>query len=321
MKKYNILVTGAGAIIGYGIIQALRKTNFALHIHGMDMFSDAVGQRWCDSFVQCPPASDPDYVAFLHDLIRKKQIDLAMFGVEAEVQVLASHASQLPFDFRLLVLNDPGLIKLAQDKWELNNFLEKHGLNAIPSAVTGDYKLMVEKLGHPFLLKPRSSSASKGQAEIFSEADFEYWRNKAGKGFMVQEIVGDVDHEYTVGVFGLGQGAFVNPIALRRKLGRDGSTVKAEVVNIPDLVDESHKIMEKLKAVGPTNLQFRLHKNKFYLLEINPRFSSSLSIRAAFGFNEPEMCIEYYLEGQLPAARELRPGKAVRYIADDIIYL
>ena len=138
---------------------------------------------------------------------------------------------------------------------------------------------------------------------------------------MVQQIVGDVQHEYTVGVFGLGRGEFINPIALRRKLGRDGSTAKAEVVYIPDLVAESRKIMRLLKAVGPTNLQFRLHQNKFYLLEINPRFSSSLSIRAAFGFNEPEMCIEYYLEGKSPAARTLRPGRAVRYIADDIVYL
>ena len=321
MKKYNILVTGVGAIIGYGIVQALRKNRFEVHVHGMDMFSDAVGQRWCDSFVQCPPASDSGYVAFLRDLMLEKQIDLVMFGVEAEVQVLASYARQLPLDSRQLVLNDPDLIRLAQDKWEFYNFLDQHGLNAIPSAVAGEYRLMAEKLGIPFLLKPRSSSASKGQAVIFSEADYVYWKNKTGKGFMVQEIIGDEEHEYTVGVFGLGQGDFVNPIALRRKLGRDGSTVKAEVVNHPDLMAESRKIMGMLKAVGPTNLQFRLHKNKFYLLEINPRFSSSLSLRAAFGFNEPEMCIEYYLEGKLPAARTLRPGRAVRYIADDVIYL
>lgn len=317
--KYNILVTGVGAIIGYGIIQALRKTRVDLHICGMDIYADAVGQRWCDSFVSCPLAADPGYVDFLRDLIRDRQIDLVMFGVEAEAQALAARFP-LPFASKL-VLNDPSLIKLAQDKWALYEFLQDHRLKAIPSAITGEYDALAEKLGRPFLLKPRSSSASKGQAEIFSKDDYQYWKKKTGSNFMVQEIIGDSEHEYTVGIFGLGEGEFTNPIVLRRKLGRDGSTVKAETADIPELMTETRAIMSQLKAVGPTNLQFRRHKNEFYLLEINPRFSSSLSMRAAFGFNEPEMCLEYYLEGRPPAARTLRPGRASRYLADDVTWL
>ena len=32
MRKYNVLVTGVGAIIGYGIIKNLRKSKFDLSL-------------------------------------------------------------------------------------------------------------------------------------------------------------------------------------------------------------------------------------------------------------------------------------------------
>ena len=56
------------------------------------------------------------------------------------------------------------------------------------------------------------------------------------------------------------------------------------------------------------------------LLEINPRISSSTSIRAAFGYNECKMAIEYYLENKKPEQPFIKQGRAVRYIEDYIFY-
>ncbi len=56
------------------------------------------------------------------------------------------------------------------------------------------------------------------------------------------------------------------------------------------------------------------------LLEINPRISSSTSIRTAFGYNECAMAVEYYLEGKTPKQPVIRPGRAVRYTEDLIFY-
>jgi len=133
---------------------------------------------------------------------------------------------------------------------------------------------------------------------------------------MVQEIVGDDDHEYTVGVFGLGDGSLSQSIAFSRKLSREGSTAKAQTVNIPELDAEVARLTALFKPIGPTNFQFRLHQGDYLLLEVNPRFSSSLSLRTAFGFNEPEMCLEYFGEKVIPAPAVITQGTAVRYIED-----
>ena len=60
-KPIHALVTGVGAIIGYGIIKSLRQSGLPIYIVGMDIYEDAVGQHWCDKFIQAKYAIDPNY--------------------------------------------------------------------------------------------------------------------------------------------------------------------------------------------------------------------------------------------------------------------
>jgi carbamoyl-phosphate synthase large subunit len=55
-------------------------------------------------------------------------------------------------------------------------------------------------------------------------------------------------------------------------------------------------------------------------LEINPRISSATSIRAAFGYNESLMSLEFFLEQKRPVQPRIRTGRAVRYTEDYIFY-
>jgi carbamoyl-phosphate synthase large subunit len=319
MKKYNVLVTGVGAIIGYGIVRALRWCRYDVNIVGMDVYLDAVGQQWCDTFFQAVWASDAGYCDFLAEVIDTYNIDLVFFGLEPEIHRLCDDQDNYKGDFDKLVLNNKALIALSRDKWLLYKHLTLNQFKAIKSLTTGEYDAVAETLGLPCLVKPRCSSASKGITIIRSREDFYYWKNKLGDDFMVQEIVGDDEHEYTVGVFGLSDGSLSQSITFSRKLSREGSTAKAQTVNIPEIDDKVKRLTALFKPVGPTNYQFRRHRDDYLLLEVNPRFSSSLSLRTAFGFNEPEMCIEYFGEKIKPSPVFITEGTAVRYI-EDVVY-
>ena len=85
MSKYNVLITGVGAIIGYGVIKSLRKTDLDVCIIGMDIYDDAVGQHWCDQFIQSIPASDIEYITFLKNIIKEHNINIVFFGTEQEI--------------------------------------------------------------------------------------------------------------------------------------------------------------------------------------------------------------------------------------------
>ena len=109
-------------------------------------------------------------------------------------------------------------------------------------------------------------------------------------------------------------------MTLRRKLSRDGFTDRAEVADTAAFAETLNELCRNFRPLGPTNFQFRMCSDGPKLLEINPRISSSTSIRTAFGYNESAMAVEFFLERRTPAQPVIRRGKAVRYTDEQVFY-
>lgn len=315
----TVLVTGAGAIIGYGILRSLR--NAGLRLVAIDIHADAVGQHWADAFEQSVMVADPGYIDFLRDIIRRHNVELVIPGIEQDVAFFAENEDGLDDLGACVCLNNPALIRLAQDKWLTYEFLVQSGFRAIPTRLDGDFATLSETLGVPFLLKPRRGYAGKGIIKIASRDDFDRTSSDLGPRLIAQRIVGEDDAEYTVSGFGDATGTIGQLIALRRRLSREGSTVRAELVNSAPFEEVIGALSSRLQPRGPTNFQFRVEREVPYLLEINPRISSATSIRAAFGYNEAMMTVDYFLHGKLPKPAILRPGKVTRFIEDYVQYV
>lgn len=216
-----------------------------------------------------------------------------------------------------LALNRREVILLSGDKWETYKFLRDNKLPSIFSSVEKDYQTVIRTLGSPFLIKPRRSYAGKGIVKVDSEEGFEFYKKHIEMdNYMVQKMTGDDEHEYTAATFGFGDGTGLKPIILKRRLSQEGATAKACVVECHEMEEQISCLMRLLRPIGPTNFQFRKEDKTYFLLEINPRISSSTSIRQSFGFNEAEMCIEWYVEHKRAEERMVGQGRAVRYIED-----
>lgn len=315
----TVLVTGAGAIIGYGIIRSLRTSEKEIQIIGADIFPDAVGQAWTDKFVVAPYTSSAEYSDWLKSTIIRNEVDLVIPGIEQDVHFISEYRdnfSDLPVT---LALNDRRLIRLSKDKWLMHQeLLESNSDARIASYLDVDFDRISRTLGLPFIVKPRKSYASKGLVRVSNRSDFAKAFEQLGSELMAQPIVGNDDEEYTVGVFGDGRGKVCSSIIFQRRLAPDGSTVKAWVRQNSELDEVIASLCAHFKPIGPTNLQFRKDGEYWGLLEINPRVSSSTSIRTAFGYNEAEMCLDFYLEGKDIVQPIIRNGFAARYIEDKI---
>ena len=101
-----------------------------------------------------------------------------------------------------------------------------------------------------------------------------------------QPIVGHRDEEYTVAVFGDGAGDYTAEITMRRTLSAQGFTEKAVVCTLRGAEPVLKELCRHFKPMGPTNFQFRVEEGQLRLLEINPRISSSTSIRARMDVDE-----------------------------------
>jgi len=177
-----------------------------------------------------------------------------------------------------------------------------------------------DKFGLPFLLKPRKGFGSKGIVRVDNADIFSRWSNDIGSILMAQPIVGDDNEEFTTSAFCDGRRGFYCFMTMKRKLSKDGFTDKAEVAEVEGMAQALGDLCKQYNPEGPTNFQFRKHNNKLKLLEINPRVSSSTSIRSAFGYNESRMAVEYYLDNRIPVQPVIKKGRAVRYVDDFIFY-
>jgi len=321
-RRFTIAVTGMGALIGQGIARSLAQTGRA-RVIGVDRQNSPLGASLCDAFAAKPDCAetDPAYLAFWRDLITRHQIDLIMPGISIDMYFFDAHRQVFADMGVQVVLNTPDLIAITRDKFDFMAAYAPVGLPLIPSARPDNWADAVAHLGPPpLLLKPRRGEGSQGMGLLQDEADFDYWTRQAGDNWLVQRRVGGDDQEYTLGTFGFGDGRALDPIIFRRRLTRAGHTGMAEVVDNDILTDASHRIVAHFKPIGPTNLQFRIEGDSPYLLEINPRFSSSCSLRTAFGYNEAEMCIDWYLLGKRPDMPQIRRGSGQRYNEDFISY-
>ena len=321
-KRNRILVTGIGALIGQGIAEGLRQGGRSW-VLGLDRRVSLYGEELCDEMVQKPKVDEASaaYLGFWKNLVATYQIDLIIPGISIDVAFLDTNRTFFEELGVALALNAPDLIALTEDKSTFEVDYAKLGLSVIPSVRGGTWKEACAALGpSPLLLKPSVGEGSVGIVRLHDEIDFEYWTKKTKGDFLVQQIIGTDEDEFTVGTFGFGDGGYIGPLIFRRKLTRAGNTGEAETVSQPIIAEITAKIMQHYKPVGPTNLQFRIRRDEAYLLEINPRFSSSCSMRTEFGFNEAEMCIDFYLNRKRPSQPKLRWGIAQRHIADRIRY-
>ncbi len=318
MRKYNILVTGVGAIIGYGIIQSLRKSTLNLNIVAIDIYDDAYGKHCADVFYKGVLASSSDYVNFINSIVEKEKIDLIIPGIEQDLYALFLQKDQIATK---IVMNNELCIQLSKDKWLTYKYLKEHSsIDLIPTLIHASFEECKQQLGLPFLLKPKSSYASKGIHRINNPREFDFYTEGQVDHVLFQKIIGTMNSEYTVSVFGDGAGGFFDSIILKRELSGEGATSKAIVVENDTIRNYVTALVTVLKPVGPTNIQIRLEDQVAYLLEINPRISSACSLRTAFGYNEPEMCVHYFLMNQNPKPSVKKFGSAVRFIDDYITY-
>ena len=320
MKR--ILVSGASGIVGYGILRSLKLVGEAPYLIGTSIYSDSVAPAFCDRFELAPPTESPDYFEWLTSTLERQEVDMLIPGIEIDMYCWLDKLPELIATGATPLLNSTELIRLCADKWGFYQQLARADCAmSIESSLDNNFSNLRDKFGLPFLIKPRRGFGSKGVLRVDSNEQFKEYETKVGNELMAQPIVGTDDEEYTTSAFCDGSGGYFACMTLRRRLSRDGFTEKAEVVFDDSEFEEAVSTLCGLfLPLGPTNFQFRHTGNGLKLLEINPRISSSTSIRTAFGYNESEMALDYFLNRIQPTQPKLRQGKAIRYLEEAIFY-
>lgn len=312
----NILITGVGGPLGQAIVKAARLSAIPCRIIGTDRFALSVGLGWVDKPCVIPDTSHPEeYLAAIRSLCETEKVQLVLPGSDSELELLSQNAAALREQTGAIVAaSPPEVLRIAMDKWETCQFLERAGLHA-PRTVrfdgNGSGAQLVEQLGFPLIVKPRRGSGSQGLFKVRSEDDLHYIAT-LHREMVIQEYLQPDDEEYTVAVYTQRDGRQAGSICMKRELVA-GNTYRAWVNQNATVQAEAEAIVRALRPRGPCNVQLRLTARGPVAFEINPRFSGTTAMRAHFGYNEVEMALRDFVLGEPVPAPVVRPGIALRF--------
>ena len=315
-SHHTILVSGASGIVGYGILRSLKEQDYKLI--GTTIYKESPADCFSDIVEHPPMTHDEGYIPWLIDTIEKYHIDMIIPAIEADMEVWNKNREKLQNTGTYVLLNNSGLIDLCLDKWHFYQALkDNHFKYCIDSTIDAEHVTY----SYPFILKPRCGFGGRGIVVVKDEEMFNKYRKRIPEdNYMIQEFVGTSDEEYTVSGFFDNQSNLKACIMMKRQLSKQGFTEISKVVNIDEIKKIIIELADIFHPVGPTNFQFRRHEGDWRLLEMNPRISSSTSIRKSFNYNESLMSIEYFLENKEVKQPLIKQGKAIRYTEDYIIY-
>jgi carbamoyl-phosphate synthase large subunit len=305
-KQKKLLVTGIGGDIGQSILRCAKDFASPVSIIGCDIDRYAASRQEVDIFHESPLAGNADkYIAFLKGIVESERIDYIIPTTEPEIFILNQRRAELD-DKCTLVINSSNIINTFLDKYATVEFFKNKGLPFPRTYLTENYS---GGLDFPLLLKQRSGCGREGLAIVHDSEELDFFR-KRRKNSIIQEVIGDIDEEYTIGVFS--NGSRVYSIAFKRTLGYGSLSKIAELVNNEAIFDLAQKIACAIALRGSINIQVRKTERGFVPFEINPRFSSTVYIRHYFGFRDVEWWLNLFENTPIVYTPKYTSGVGVR---------
>jgi carbamoyl-phosphate synthase large subunit len=319
--KKNVLVTGAGALLGQGILRLLQIADFSKKIYTADPDTRSTGHWLGDYAITIPKVNESNYLESIRESVIKYNIDAILVGTDVELPILSKHKDEFLNKYNCkIIVSKEEVINIANDKFLTASFLKQNNFPFPFSVMANNKEKLNEiemKFGFPLFAKPFDGARSLG-SKIINNHDELMEVYHPNSNMVIQQFLTDHEGEYTSGCLVI-EGNCKAIVTMKRDL-RDGNTYRAYIDSETSKYDKFIiPIAEKLNPDGPVNFQFRIFDGIPVVFEINGRFSGTTPLRHFFGFNEVEAILKYYLFNSKIQTPILRNGIVLRTWSDIFI--
>lgn len=313
MNKLSVLVSGIGGDIGQSVARALSGD---FRIFGCDMEDGAASRLFAEKFFCVPSATEKAaYLEVIGNIIRQEKIDIFIPITEPEIMVLNFERKWLSEVNAKVLLNNKEVVDIFLDKLKTAIFFQTNGFKA-PRTVPLSHMIRSEWT-FPVIVKSRGGCGSKSVHKVVDDLDLEYLVRRDNGNLILQEYIDEAEGEFTTGIFS--DGLKTESITFRRRLGFGGLSREVILVKDVHMEELARHIARHIGLVGSINIQSRKSCGEHVPFEINPRFSSTVFLRQAFGFED----IRWWIACSQGASFLYKPrysqGAAVRVLVENFI--
>ncbi len=314
MSNPTVLVLAVGGNVSQGILKGLRHDGRPMRVLGADISPPQMGLYTVDKAFVSPWAHDPDFLPWLLACVKAESVSVILSGAEPVLMAMARHKHRIEDETGARILcSSEAVMEIGDDKLRTCHWLSQHGLAHPAYAEVSDQQAvetLVAQCGFPLIAKPRRGGGSRGLVEVVNQRDLDYVLGK--DNYLIQEMLGTEDDEYTVGCFHYGDGTLAPSCCMKREL-LAGTTYRASLGEYSAVRAEAERIVGKLRPLGPCNIQLRDTPRGPVCFEINPRYSGTTPIRSHFGYREVSAGLDLLLGTGPEELPLVTRGMALRY--------
>lgn len=270
----------------------------------------SIAFKYADEKVISPLIYDKNYIPFLIDYCKKNAIDIVISLFDIDLLVLARHKKEFEEVGTKVIVSEPQIIEVCNDKWKTYNFLRDNGFNAPLSFLKMDEiidKIAVGELSYPIVVKPRYGCGSISVSIAHDEEDLRYLTKKANEDIassylkyesaMTEEKVIYQEclkgQEYGADIINDLHGETQNVIVRKKLAMRSGETDIAQLVDEPIIQDELLRLGKITKHIANMDCDVFLVDGVPYVLEMNARFGGGYPFSHMGGCNLPKAIVDW----------------------------
>jgi len=279
-----------------------RQLKISASFLGTDITELSPALQLCDKRFLVRPTTHPGYIKELLSIVKTNNVKLLIPTVDLDLKCLAENRSKFAVLNCRVLVSDPGVIDICQDKRKTYKFLLK---NNFDTPLTVSVRTVLEKtqskIRFPLFVKPWDGSAGRANVVAHNRRELSFYAQKIPNAICQEFVNGD---EYTCDVYVDFAGNARCVVPRRRIEVRAGEVSKGQVVKDTRIMAEALRLVEKLGAgPGVVTLQlFLTSDNKVKFVEINPRFGGGAPLSIKAGANFPKWIFQE-LSGQKPRIR------------------
>ena len=274
----------------------------------------SIAFKYADEKVISPLIYDEKYIPFLINYCQENAIDIVISLFDIDLFILARHKKEFEKIGTKVIVSDPKIIEVCNDKWKTYNFLKDNGFQAPISFLDMSKvidKIAVGELKYPIVVKPRYGCGSISVEIAYDEEDLRYLTKKANKEIensylKYESAVTDNKVIYQECLRGQEYGADiindlngeVQNVVIRKKLAmRSGETDIAQLLEEPVIKDTLVKLGQATKHIANMDCDVFMVDGVPYVLEMNARFGGGYPFSHMGGCNLPKAIVNW-VEGK-----------------------
>ena len=282
--KINILITSISRKVW--LVESFKKALQQEGIDGAVISTDinplSAGFCSSDRHYVVPLSDEDSFMPEILNICKKEKIKLIVPTRDGELLVFAKNKSRLKEQGIEIMVSDPKIIEICNDKYEFYKFMSENNISTpktyLPKQI--DFSLV----RYPLVLKSRTGSGSKSLFKAKNEEELRFFINYSAD-LVIQEFI--EGKEYTVDLFSNFRKQVISVLPRERIETFSGESYKGKTVKDKEIISLAKSVAEKLGVVGHVTLQFIKNNDSLKLIEINPRFGGGAILGIEAGHNTP----------------------------------